>query len=202
MGYLREYHKHNWRGIVDYLGSYPRRSCPAVRAWAIGYRALSFPTSSGCSERSLEIRAENDLSKRLSPKSDRQHLCAEQQGGGNEHNSGYRRIRLYWQPFHPAASGRGPSRRTTVRSLKREGKVRAMLKEGGAEPGDRLSFIPADLENDTSCPEAVAGCEYVLHVASPLPPNLPKHEDELIVPAHQGTLRAAPRAMPASSAWC
>ena len=36
--------------------------------------------------------------------------------------------------------------RTTVRSLKREGDVRAMLKEGGAEPGDRLSFIAADLE--------------------------------------------------------
>src|ERR1700682_6228548 len=31
MGYLREYHKHNWRGMVDYLGSYPGRSCPAVR---------------------------------------------------------------------------------------------------------------------------------------------------------------------------
>jgi nucleoside-diphosphate-sugar epimerase len=36
--------------------------------------------------------------------------------------------------------------RTTVRSLKREGDVRAMLKEGGAEPGDRLSFVAADLE--------------------------------------------------------
>ena len=30
--------------------------------------------------------------------------------------------------------------RTTVRSLKREADVRAMLKEGGAEPGDRLSL--------------------------------------------------------------
>ena len=79
--------------------------------------------------------------------------------------------------------------RTTVRSLKREGEVRAMLKEGGADPGDRLSFIPADLENDTGWSEAVAGCNYVLHVASPFPPNLPKHEDELIVPARQGTLR-------------
>ena len=58
--------------------------------------------------------------------------------------------------------------RTTVRSLKREGEVRAMLKEGGADPGDRLSLVPADLENDTGWPEAVAGCEYVLHVASPL----------------------------------
>src|ERR1700756_3183130 len=37
---------------------------------------------------------------------------------------------------------------TTVRSLKREAEVRAMLKEGGAEPGDRLSFVAADLEYD------------------------------------------------------
>src|SRR5580693_4888408 len=79
--------------------------------------------------------------------------------------------------------------RTTVRSLKRESDVRAMLKEGGAEPGSRLSFIAADLENDTGWAEAVAGCEYVLHVASPLPPGVPRHEDELIVPAREGALR-------------
>src|SRR4029077_10457818 len=38
-------------------------------------------------------------------------------------------------------------------------------------------------------PEAVAGCEHVLHVASPFPPNIPRHEDELIVPAREGALR-------------
>ena len=38
--------------------------------------------------------------------------------------------------------------RTTVRNLKREGDVRALLKTGGAEPGDRLSFAAADLEKD------------------------------------------------------
>lgn len=79
--------------------------------------------------------------------------------------------------------------RTTVRSLKREGDVRAMLKEGGAEPGDRLSFAAADLESDAGWKEAVAGCEYVLHVASPFPQTVPKHEDELIVPAREGALR-------------
>ena len=79
--------------------------------------------------------------------------------------------------------------RTTVRSLKREGEVRRMLKEGGTEPGDRLSFIAADLESDAGWPEAVVGCEYVLHVASPFPPNIPKHEDELIAPAREGALR-------------
>jgi nucleoside-diphosphate-sugar epimerase len=79
--------------------------------------------------------------------------------------------------------------RTTVRSLKREGEVRAMLKEGGAEPGDRLSFVAADLEKDAGWAEAASACDYVLHVASPFPPNAPKHEDELIVPAREGALR-------------
>jgi nucleoside-diphosphate-sugar epimerase len=79
--------------------------------------------------------------------------------------------------------------RTTVRSLKREPDVRDMLKQGGAEPGGSLAFFAADLEKDAGWPEAVAGCDYVLHVASPLPPTIPKHEDELIVPAREGTLR-------------
>jgi nucleoside-diphosphate-sugar epimerase len=79
--------------------------------------------------------------------------------------------------------------RTTVRSLRREAEVRAMLKEGGAEPGNRLSFFAADLENDAGWSEAAGGCEYVLHVASPFPQTIPKHEDELIVPAREGALR-------------
>jgi nucleoside-diphosphate-sugar epimerase len=76
--------------------------------------------------------------------------------------------------------------RTTIRSLTREADVRGMLKQGGAEPSDRLSFFAADLENDAGWPEAVAGCDYV---ASPFPPSVPTHEDELIVPAREGALR-------------
>ncbi|OOG64540.1 epimerase [Rhodanobacter sp. B04] len=79
--------------------------------------------------------------------------------------------------------------RTTVRSLKREGDVRAMLQQGGAESTDRLSFVVADLESDAGWPQAVTGCEYVLHIASPFPATLPQHEDELIVPAREGALR-------------
>ena len=79
--------------------------------------------------------------------------------------------------------------RTTIRNLKREADVRAVLKIGGADPGNRLSFFAADLEKDAGWQEAVAGCDFVLHVASPLPPSVPKHEDELIVPAREGTLR-------------
>jgi nucleoside-diphosphate-sugar epimerase len=79
--------------------------------------------------------------------------------------------------------------RTTVRNPQRERDVRALLKVGGAEPGDRLSFFAADLEKDASWPQAVAGCEYVLHVASPFPSTIPKDENELIVPAREGALR-------------
>ena len=79
--------------------------------------------------------------------------------------------------------------RTTVRDLRREGEVRAMLREGGAEPGDRLRFYAADLTQDAGWDEAVAGCDFVLHVASPLPASVPKDENELIVPAREGALR-------------
>jgi len=79
--------------------------------------------------------------------------------------------------------------RTTVRSLKREPDVRAMLRVGGAEPGSELSFVAADLNSDAGWVDAVKDCTYVLHVASPLPPSVPKDEDELIVPARNGTLR-------------
>jgi nucleoside-diphosphate-sugar epimerase len=79
--------------------------------------------------------------------------------------------------------------RTTVRNLNRESDVRAMLKQGGADPGDRLAFVAADLEADAGWPAAVAGCDFVLHVASPFPPSIPKDENELIVPAREGALR-------------
>jgi dihydroflavonol-4-reductase len=79
--------------------------------------------------------------------------------------------------------------RTTVRSLSRESDVRAMLKAGGAEPGAALTFAAADLTSDAGWTEAVAGCDYVLHVASPFPQAAPKNEDELIIPAREGALR-------------
>jgi nucleoside-diphosphate-sugar epimerase len=79
--------------------------------------------------------------------------------------------------------------RTTVRNLAREGEVRELLKRGGRTPGDQLSFVTADLEQEAGWPQAVAGCEFVLHVASPFPLNVPRHEDELIVPAREGALR-------------
>jgi dihydroflavonol-4-reductase len=83
---------------------------------------------------------------------------------------------------------RGYTVRTTVRSLSREAQVRAAV-GSEVDPGDRLTVLAADLNSDEGWPEAVAGCDYVLHVASPFPPKQPKDPDELIVPAREGTRR-------------
>jgi dihydroflavonol-4-reductase len=79
--------------------------------------------------------------------------------------------------------------RATLRSLRREPEVRAWLSRK-VDLADRLSFHEADLMSDAGWAQALSGADYVLHVASPIPPALPKHEDELIVPARDGTLRA------------
>ncbi|HVC07939.1 MAG TPA: aldehyde reductase [Solirubrobacterales bacterium] len=83
---------------------------------------------------------------------------------------------------------RGYKVRTTVRSLSRESEVRATV-SSEIDPGDRLEVLAADLTRDEGWREAVEGCEYVLHVASPFPSKQPKDPDELIVPAREGTLR-------------
>ena len=85
--------------------------------------------------------------------------------------------------------GKGYQVRTTVRSRAREADVRAMLKAGGIDPGEALSFVAADLMSDAGWPQAAADCHFVLHVASPFPPGAPRHEDDLIVPAREGALR-------------
>jgi nucleoside-diphosphate-sugar epimerase len=84
---------------------------------------------------------------------------------------------------------RGYRVRTTLRTLARAEEVRASLAAAGVEAGDRLSFVAADLGADDGWSEAVAGCDHVLHVASPFPPAQPKDPDELIVPARDGALR-------------
>jgi dihydroflavonol-4-reductase len=83
----------------------------------------------------------------------------------------------------------GHNVRTTVRSLAKEAAVREALARAGATNLDKLSFVAADLEKDDGWADAVAGCDYVQHVASPFPIAQPKDENELIRPAVDGTLR-------------
>lgn len=79
--------------------------------------------------------------------------------------------------------------RTTIRSAGKEAAVRTMLRNGGQQPAERLRFFEADLTSDPGWNDAVAGCDFVLHVASPFPQGIPKDENELIVPARDGALR-------------
>ncbi|GAO56548.1 MULTISPECIES: aldehyde reductase [unclassified Novosphingobium] len=74
----------------------------------------------------------------------------------------------------------------TVRNLSREAELRPRL---GGTP-DTLRFFAADLMADAGWADAVIGCSHVCHVASPFSTNAPKHEDDLIVPAREGVLRA------------
>jgi dihydroflavonol-4-reductase len=81
--------------------------------------------------------------------------------------------------------------RATVRSLSREAEVRGTLaKIAPAATGDALSFHAADLMSDAGWAEAVAAVDYVQHIASPIPTTKPKSDDELVVPAREGALRA------------
>jgi nucleoside-diphosphate-sugar epimerase len=86
-----------------------------------------------------------------------------------------------------------------VRALLASGhEVRATVRAGSRALPAGAEVVVADLTADAGWREAVAGCEYVLHVASPFPLRAPKHEDELIAPARDGTLRVL-RAANASS---
>ena len=83
---------------------------------------------------------------------------------------------------------RGYRVRATVRDSSREPQLRTIL-EPEVEAGDRLSVHVADLTDDAGWESAIAGCDYVLHVASPFPPQQPEDPNELILPAREGTLR-------------
>jgi nucleoside-diphosphate-sugar epimerase len=75
---------------------------------------------------------------------------------------------------------------TTIRDLKKEASLRAAI----GDSGGRLSVFKAELMDDAGWAEAMAGCSHVGHVASPFPLGVPKNEDDLIVPAREGALRA------------
>ncbi len=78
--------------------------------------------------------------------------------------------------------------RGTLRDMARGETIRAALSRHTET--SNLEFAPADLTSDDGWDEAFSGCEYVLHIASPLPIVEPKNHDELIIPARDGALRA------------
>lgn len=79
--------------------------------------------------------------------------------------------------------------RATLRSLEKQVVVRSVLRDAGMTRGDNLSFVEADLMGDKGWPEACAGMDFALHLASPVKPGHVANEDEVIVPAREGALR-------------
>jgi dihydroflavonol-4-reductase len=78
--------------------------------------------------------------------------------------------------------------RTTVRSLDRSHEVCDMLVRAGLDDS-RIEFAKADLTSDAGWFEAVTGCRYVLHVASPFFFGKNEKEMDLTTPAREGNLR-------------
>ena len=79
--------------------------------------------------------------------------------------------------------------RATLRSLGRESATRAAIGKQ-VDVQDRLRFYAAELTTDDGWDAAARGCDYILHVASPVAVSEPKNPDDLIVPACDGTRRA------------
>jgi dihydroflavonol-4-reductase len=104
---------------------------------------------------------------------------------------------------------RGHQVRTTVRDLGREAEVRSRIRSLASGPGEApdahtsarpdagLTVLAADLMSDEGWGPAVAGCDYVLHVASPFPLIQPEEADHLILPAREGTRRVLHAALAA-----
>ena len=79
--------------------------------------------------------------------------------------------------------------RASLRTPSRADEVRAAVDPQG-KAGERPSFVTLDLGSDAGWDDAMDGCAFVQHVASPFPAAEPDDENELIKPALEGALRA------------
>ena len=79
--------------------------------------------------------------------------------------------------------------RTSLRSMDRKKEITDAL-SGLIKNDESLEFCKLDLMKDDGWDEAVRGCDYVLHVASPVYEKNMKDENSFIDPAKQGLIRA------------
>ena len=92
--------------------------------------------------------------------------------------------------------GAGYTVRGSVRNLGKADKVRTTLARHGADVS-RLEFVALDLLSDKGWREAMDGCRYLQHTASPFVIKMPDDKMELIRPAVEGTERALNAALAA-----
>jgi len=78
--------------------------------------------------------------------------------------------------------------RATLRNLARADEVRQSVAHAGADASG-VELVAADLLGDEGWAQAMHGCTYVLHIASPFPLAEPKNPDDVIRPAREGALR-------------
>ena len=83
----------------------------------------------------------------------------------------------------------------TVRSRSKADSTKSAIST--VAPVDALTFAEADLLADSGWDDAMSGCTYVLHVASPFVFSEPKDENEMIKPAVEGTRRVVKAAQKA-----
>jgi dihydroflavonol-4-reductase len=93
-------------------------------------------------------------------------------------------LQLLEAGFHVRGTARSSGRTPEVVDI-----LAPHLSDAGNNQLSDFDVVAADLTSDEGWSEAVTGCRYVLHVASPLPRRAAKHDDELVVPARDGTLR-------------
>ena len=78
--------------------------------------------------------------------------------------------------------------RGTARSASSAARLNETLSQYAGRPV-AIELVAANLERDDGWAEAVAGMDFVQHVASPFPSGVPKDPDDLIRPATDGALR-------------
>ncbi|TIX51156.1 NAD-dependent epimerase/dehydratase family protein [Alteraurantiacibacter aquimixticola] len=79
--------------------------------------------------------------------------------------------------------------RATLRNASQADELRDMVRVAGVDDVGRLEFAEADLAYDDGWPQALKGCDYAMHIASPFPSGAVADEDRLIGTARDGTLR-------------
>lgn len=76
----------------------------------------------------------------------------------------------------------------TLRNMGRADETRRGVGRAGAD-ASTVSFVAADLLHDDGWEQAMEGCTFVLHVASPFPLTQPRNADDVIRPAREGAVR-------------
>ena len=88
----------------------------------------------------------------------------------------------------------GVAVRGSVRNAAKGEHISNILQRHEADTS-KLSFVELDLMSDAGWQEAMQDVKFLIHTASPFITHLPKHEDEVIRPAVEGTRRALTAAL-------